>query len=76
MISAINNRYLVYNQELDKVNKLEKEKKIFFFFFSKFVDIKRIERNIEKIQEMYDLGKEDAIKNLASMFEYLKSEKI
>ncbi len=76
LISAINNRYLVYNRELDKVNKLEKEKKIFVIRPSKFVDIKRIERNIEKIQEMYDLGKEDAIKNLASMFEYLKSEKI
>ena len=72
LISAINNRYLIYNQQLEKVNKLEKEKKIFVIRPSRFVDIKRIERNIEKIQEMYDLGQEDAVGNLASMLEYLK----
>lgn len=72
LISAINNRYLIYNQQLEKVNKLEKEKKIFVIRPSRVVDIKRIERNIEKIQEMYDLGQEDAVGNLASMLEYLK----
>ena len=51
---------------------MEKEKKIFVIRPSRFVDIKRIERNIEKIQEMYDLGQEDAVGNLASMLEYLK----
>ena len=63
---------MIYNQQLEKVNKLEKEKKIFVIRPSRFVDIKRIERNIEKIQEMYDLGQEDAVGNLASMLEYLK----
>lgn len=72
LVSAINNRYLLYNQQLDKVNRLEKEKKIFVMRPSRFINIKRIERNIEKIQKMYDLGEEDAVGNLASVLEYLK----
>lgn len=71
LISTINNRYKVYNEELEKVNELEREKKIFVLRPSRLVDIKRIERDLDKIQEMYDLGREDAIKNLEELNEYL-----
>jgi predicted patatin/cPLA2 family phospholipase len=39
---------------------------------SRFVDIKRIERDLEKIQEMYDLGQEDALKKMDALDVYLK----
>ena len=71
LVSTINNRYKVYNEELEKVNELEREKKIFVLRPSRLVDIKRIERDLDKIQEMYDLGREDAIKNLEKLNEYL-----
>ena len=71
LVSTINNRYKVYNEELEKVNELEREKKIFVLRPSRLVDIKRIERDLYKIQEMYDLGREDAIKNLEKLNEYL-----
>lgn len=71
LISTINNRYKVYNEELEKVNNLEKEKKIFVLRPSRLVDIKRIERDLDKIQEMYDLGREDASNKLLSLKEYL-----
>lgn len=76
LVSAINHRYLVYNRQLDKVNKLANEKKIFVIRPSRLVKIKRIERDIEKIQEMYDLGREDAIKNLAAALKYLDLKSI
>ena len=73
LISAINNRYRVYNRQLEQVNALARERKIFAIRPSRLVNIKRIERNTDKIQEMYDLGREDAAKNLAAMAEYLNS---
>lgn len=41
---------------------------------SRLVKIKRIERNIDKIREMYDFGREDAAESLAAMAEYLNLE--
>lgn len=72
LVSTINNRYLVYNQQVDKVNELAKENKICVIRPSRLVDIKRIERNTKKIQEMYDLGREDAVNNFETVAEYLK----
>ena len=40
---------------------------------SRLVDIKRLERNVERIQEMYDLGREDAAKSLEAVEEYLSA---
>ena len=67
---AINHRYQMYNEELDKVSDLEKEGKIFVIRPSKLVRIKRIEKNKDKIQEMYDLGKEDTINVLDKLRRY------
>ena len=59
LVKAINTRYLKYNDTLDKIKKLEDNGDIFVFRPSRLVDIKRIEKDIEKIQEMYDLGLND-----------------
>ena len=72
LTEAINNRYRIYNQQLDMVKDLESAGKIFVLKPSRFVDIKRIERDLEKIQEMYDLGQEDATKKMDALDVYLK----
>lgn len=69
---AINNRYQVYNQQLDMITDLEAAGKIFVLRPSRFVNIQRIERDLEKIQEMYDLGREDALKKMDALGVYLK----
>ena len=51
-------------EELEKIEQLEKQEKILVIRPSKLVNIKRIEKNIDKLQEMYDLGKNDTIKLL------------
>lgn len=71
LITTINNRYLVYNQQLEKVKQLEKEKKIFVIRPSRLVHIKRLEKDVHKIQEMYDLGKNDAKNCLTKLRQYL-----
>lgn len=72
LTDAINNRYQVYNQQLDIIKDLEAAGKVFVLRPSRFVNIKRIERDLEKIQEMYDLGQEDALKKMDALGVYLK----
>ena len=47
-------------------------KKIFVIRPSRTVGIKRIERDIDKIQEMYDLGKSDIQEKMDGLLNYLK----
>ena len=72
-INTIENRYLMYNKQVEKVIELEKKNKIFVIRPSRKVNIKRIEKNIDVLQEMYDLGREDTLDRLESLKEYLKN---
>lgn len=71
-IDTLNNRYKMYNSEVEKVISLEKDKKIFVIRPSRLVDIKRIERDTSKLKEMYDLGVEDAKNSLKDLKNYLE----
>ena len=72
LIYAINNRYKVYNDTLDKIIEMEKNNEIFVIRPSKIVDIKRIEKDVNKLQEMYDLGIRDFKKCLNKLKKFLK----
>lgn len=74
-VETINNRYKKYNEELDKILELEKEGKIFVIRPSKLIDIKRVEKDSNKIQEMYDLGKNDTLNLLEKIRLYGCCEK-
>ena len=58
-VKAVLNRPNVYNYEKDLIAKEEKEGKVFVFRPSELVPIKRIEKNPELVQKMYDLGVKD-----------------
>lgn len=68
----MNNRYKNYNDTVEKIIDLENKKEIFVIRPSKLVNIKRIERDVNKLQEMYDLGVEDCKSCLQDLKEYLK----
>lgn len=70
-IDTILNRYKMYNDEVEKVIKLEKEGKIFVIRPSKLVEINRLEKDVNKIQEMYDLGVKDVTEKLDELKEFL-----
>lgn len=71
LVSAINSRYKTYNKQLEQVLELEAAGRIFVFRPSRYVPIRRIERNVAKIQEMYDLGKADALERKNALLHYL-----
>ncbi len=71
-IQTMNQRYQKYNKGVEKIIELEKQKKIFVIRPSKTIPIKRIEKDTEKIQEMYDLGKDDIESLYQRLIMYLK----
>ena len=75
LVDTINNRYIAYNQQLDLIEQLEQEGKIFVIRPSRLVKMKRVEKDPDKLQEMYDLGVSDMNRVLAQLFDYLNIQK-
>lgn len=71
LIKAINDRYKKYNDTVEKIIDMENKKEIFVIRPSKLVEIKRIEKDENKLQEMYELGVEDCKNILKDLQEYI-----
>lgn len=61
-----------YNQQIEKIIKLEQEGKIFVIRPPQDLHIKRIEKDPRKIQAMYELGLDEAEKQMNSLRRYLE----
>lgn len=72
LVNAINTRYIRYNESLDVITDLENKKEIFVLRPSRKVKMGRIEKDPEKLQEMYDLGVSDCNRLLDDLKKYLK----
>lgn len=71
-IEAMRTRHERYNQSLDDIETQEKAGELFVFRPSKTLNIRRLDRSPSKILEMYELGREDAIKRLDDLKHYLQ----
>lgn len=65
------NRYLEYNQAVERVIELEKQGKIFVIRPSVDLQISRLEKDPTKVQAIYDLGMSDAKKQIQALKDYL-----
>ena len=72
-LDTIEKRPKMYNK-VKKYDIREDKKSIFVIRPSILVKIKRVEHNKRKIQEMYDLGVEDAKNSIDGLKQYLKKE--
>lgn len=70
-VKTLNNRPDDYNRAVEDIIELEKQGKIFVIRPSATVPIKRIEHDPEVMKRMYDLGVEDAKKQIEGLKEYL-----
>lgn len=61
-----------YNQLAEEIVKLEKQGKIFVIRPEEPVKVKRLEKDKEKLKELYEIGRATAEKQLESMLEYLE----
>jgi len=74
LIDTMINRYDNYNNTIDKIIKLEKEGKLFVIRPTSEININLIERNKNKLQEVYDLGVSDCNNVIDNLKKYLKKE--
>lgn len=66
-VKALENRHNVYNKTLCYIEKLEAAGEVFVIRPSQVPKIGRMERNPEKLQTVYDLGREDAMRQLDAL---------
>ena len=69
------NRYKTYNETMDLIEKYESENKIIVLRPSKFIKVKRIEKDTKKLQSIYDLGVSDCMNKLDKIKKYLERQR-
>lgn len=70
-VKTANSVYLKYNDTLDLIRKYEDEGKILVFRPSEKVKMRRVEKNLNKLQAIYDVGVKDCNENLEKIKEYI-----
>ena len=70
-ISAMKNRYAVYNRTLKYIEEQEKAGNIILLRPTQTIEVGRMEQDGRKIKAMYDLGKRDAERRLEEIFLFL-----
>ena len=68
---ALENRHIVYNETLEKIDQLEREGQIFVIRPSKPIACAMIEKDPNHLQEIYDIGRRDALNCLEELKKYL-----
>ncbi len=71
LIETMENRYKKYNDTVEKIIDMENKKEIFVIRPSKDLKLKRIEKDVDKLQAMYDLGISDCKKQLENLKKYV-----
>lgn len=63
--------YLKYNETLDLIKEYENDGRIIVFRPSEKVKMKRIEKDLKKLQKIYDVGVRDCTENLEKIKNYI-----
>ena len=71
-IESVKNRWIDYNKVQDRLIELENDNKIFVIRPSYSTGISRLEKDLDKIKEQYNLGYNDMKKNFKNMENYFK----
>lgn len=74
-VKAMITRHEVYNQTVEDIMELEKTGEIFVIRPSEILKIKRMEKNMEEIEKIYEIGRKDAENRLEAMKDWLAKEK-
>ena len=72
LIESMMNRHNDYNETIDYIKKLEKSGKVFVIRPSKKLNIKVVERNPDKLEEIYQIGLKDGNESISKLKEFIK----
>ena len=70
-VETASNSWIKYNKTMDLIEKYESENKIMVLRPTELIKMKRVEKDINKLQAIYDLGVSDCIKKLDKINDYL-----
>ena len=70
-IEKLENRYKNYNETVEKILELEKQGKVFVIRPSEDINVKRLEKDIEKLNHVYNLGVKDGNHIIEDLKEYI-----
>lgn len=73
LVKALDEKYIKYNETVEKIIDAENKKEIFVIRPSKYIKVNRIEKDPEVLQEIYDLGIEDCKRQIEGLKEYLNT---
>ena len=76
MAKTMENRAKMYNEQLAEVERLQKAGEIFVLRPSSPITISRTEKDPDKLQEVYEMGRKDALAHLEVMKDFLKNTTI
>ncbi|QNQ47483.1 patatin family protein [Pasteurella multocida] len=71
LVEKLKTRYQNYNDTVEEIIRLNNNKDIFVIRPSHHLPISRIEKDVEKVQAMYDLGVTDAKREMAALKAFL-----
>ena len=74
LAKAMARRYKVYNKTLEKIEELKAKGEVMVLCPSHLIEVSRLEKDPEKLKALYQLGREDAMKNLDSIRAFLGQE--
>ena len=73
LIETAKSYYKEYNETMDLIEEYESQNKIIVLRPSKLIKVKRVEKDKNKLQMIYDLGVSDCLKKLDEIKEYLRA---
>lgn len=76
LLKAMSERHLKYNKTLEFIEQLEKENKVIVIRPNKSLNINRLEKDDEKIKEIYEMGYLDGQKYVEEIKKFIKSNVI
>ena len=71
LAKAMAHRYVIYNKTLKKIDELKEKGEVMVLRPSRLIEVSRLEKDPEKLKALYQLGREDAMKNLDQIHAFL-----
>ncbi|MGN0316969.1 MAG: patatin family protein [Lachnospira sp.] len=72
MAHAMAVRHIMYNDTTEYIRKQEEDRKVFVIRPPKALEVGKMEKNPDRLEEVYQLGRETALKELPGMIKYLE----
>ena len=73
LVEAMENRHLFYNQTLAYIAEQEKQGKLFVIRPKEKLQIGKVEKNPNKLKEIYDIGRETVASQISAIKEFINT---